>query len=143
MAKARKSVAKSGAVAKNVEVALQRLADAVKAGDAALATRSKNQKKLAAEVKRFAKRKGVLVRKRKAARVRAKKAPGADTRRALRQIEKDLGSTNKVLTKARADKGINGAELAALKTSVKQASAYAKAIAAADRSLNKGKKRAG
>ena len=137
MAKAKKKVAKSGAVEKNIAAALEKLGVAVGDGNRAVAARAKMQKPLIAQVKRLTKRKGVLTRKRKTAKGKAKSNPGVETRRALKQIEKELATTIKLLAKGRASKAVNGDELKALKTAAKQANAYQKAITHADKALKR------
>jgi len=53
----------------------------------------------------------------------------------------ELAATRKALAKTRAAKAINSPELAALKAAQRQANAYSKAIAQADKALNKPKKK--
>ena len=53
---------------------------------------------------------------------------------------KELATTKSQLIKARAAKGANAVELASLKAAQRRATAYAKAIAAAERSLGKGQR---
>ena len=53
---------------------------------------------------------------------------------------KELATTKSQLLKARTAKGINAVELSALKAAQRRASAYAKAIAQAERSLAKSAK---
>jgi len=111
------------------------------ASEKAIAVRDKDAKKLTGAVKRLSKKRATLSKRKKLAAARAKKAPGADTRSALRTVVKDLASTRKELTRAKAAKDANAMELTPLKTAFRRANAYAKAIEKADKSLNKPKKK--
>ncbi len=138
MAKARKSVASSDFVEKNLAAALEKIAVATAAGHKAVTSRSRDGKKLAVAVKRLAKRRAALVKRKKVASRRARKAGSGETRRALRQVIKELATTSKALTKAKAVRAANAGELAALKPAQRRASGYSKAIAQIDRSLRRG-----
>lgn len=131
----------SAVIRKNLEAALERLGAISADADAAVATRSKAAKKSLAEVKRMNKRRGVLLRKKKTASNRAKKAPSRETKSALRAVERELVVTRKALVKARAVKAANADELAGAKASQRQLNAYNKATAAADRALNRSRKK--
>lgn len=137
MAKAKKTLAKSSFVDKNIEVALEKLAVASAAVDSAVAVRARDAKKLAVLVKRLTKRKTTLSKRKRLAAARLKKAPSVDTRKALRVVTKELATTIKEQTKAKAAKAANGAELAALRLGQKRATGYRKGIAAVDRALTK------
>lgn len=142
MAKAKKSIAKSAAQEKGLGDALEKLAATYTAGDAAVASRSKDGKKFAAEVKKLSKRKATLTKKKKTATNRAKKEASKDNKAALRGALKDLKAVAKDLTKAQAVKKANATELSGLKATQKRLTAYTKAIAQADKALNKPKKKA-
>jgi uncharacterized protein YcfJ len=137
MAKTNRTIAKSAAVTKNIEAALASLGTACVAGDRAVATRSKDGKGLAATTKRLSRKSAILVKRKRASAKRAKATPSGETRKALRAVVKELATTKKQLVKARAAKGANAVELAALKVAQRRASAYAKAIAHAEKSLKK------
>jgi hypothetical protein len=137
MAKTNRTIAKSAAVTKNIEAALASLGTACVAGDRAVATRSKDGKGLAATTKRLSRKSAILVKRKRASAKRAKATPSGETRKALRAVVKELATTKKQLVKARAAKGANAVELAALKLAQRRASAYAKAIAHAEKSLKK------
>ncbi|MDB5214327.1 MAG: hypothetical protein JWO86_2254 [Myxococcaceae bacterium] len=137
MAKAKRAIAKSAAVTKNIETALASLGTACVAGDSAVARRSKDGKSLAAATKRLSKKRATLAKRKRISAKRARSAPSGETRRALRGVIKELATTKTQLVKARAAKGINAVELAALKDAQRRATAYAKAIAQADKSLSK------
>jgi hypothetical protein len=137
MAKKNRTIAKSAAVTKNIEAALASLGTACVAGDRAVATRSKDGKTLAATTKRLSRKSAILAKRKRVSAKRAKATPSGETRKALRAVLKELATTKKLLGKARAAKGENALELAALKVAQRRASAYAKAIAQAEKSLSK------
>ncbi len=137
MAKSKRAIAKSAAVTKNIETALASLGTACVAGDSAVATRSKDGKSLATATKRLSRKSAILVKRKRLSAKRAKASPSGETRKALRSVIKELKTTKVQLGKARTAKGINAVELAALKIAQRRATAYAKAIAQVDRSLEK------
>jgi hypothetical protein len=139
VAKAKRSIAKSDFIQRNLEIALEKLAVASAAGDRAVSVRSRDSKKIAATVKRLAKRKSALLKRRVSAKKRAKRSPSGDTRKALRSVLKELAGTTKALTKARSEKAAGATELAALKTAARRATGYSRAIARIDRALGRGK----
>lgn len=135
MAGKKRAIAKSASVTKNLETALAALGTACVAGDAAVATRSKDAKKLAATTKRLSKKRAMLAKRKRLSAKRARATPSGETRKALRAVVKELTSTKAHLVKARATKSANAAELAALKAAQRRASAYAKAIMQAEAAL--------
>ena len=137
MAKAKKAVAKSSFVEKNLQTALEKLAVATAAVDNAVTVRSRDAKKSAAVVKRLSKRKATLTKRKRLAAARVKKASSAETRGALRTVTKELATTTKELTKARAAKAANAEELKALRAAQRRTKGYNKGIAQTDRALNK------
>jgi hypothetical protein len=140
MAKKNRTIAKSAAVTKSIEAALASLGTACDAGDRAVATRSKDAKSLAAATKRLSRKRAILIKRKRISAKRAKATPSGETKKALRAVLKELATTKTQLGKARAAKGANAVELAALKAAQRQATAYAKAIAQADKSLSKAAK---
>jgi hypothetical protein len=139
MAKAKRAIAKSAAVTKSIETALASLGTACAAGDSAVAKRSKDAKSLATATKRLSRKRAILIKRKRLSAKRAKAAPSGETRRAVRAVIKELATTKTQLGKARAAKGINAVELAALKAAQRRATAYAKAIAHAEKALSKRK----
>ena len=139
MARAKKSIAKSEFVQKNLEAALEKLAIASAAGARAVAVRGREGKKLAVTVKRLAKRKATQVRRKKIASKRARKSPSGETRRALKAAVRELTGTTKALAKAKTAKAANATEFASLRTAHRRASAYGRAIAQIDRALRRRK----
>ena len=141
MATQKRPIAKSAAVEKNITVALEKLGAASTDGDKAVAARSKISKQLNTESRRLNKKRGVLLRRGKVAAAKAKATPNAEARKALRETASELAAVRKALAKNKAAKAVNTPELAALKAAQRQATAYGKAIAQADKVLNKPKKK--
>ncbi len=137
MAKSKRAIAKSAAVTKNIETALASLGVACTAGDSAVAKRSKDGKSFAAATKRLSKKRATLIKRKRLSAKRAKASPSGETRKALRSVIKELKTTKSQLIKAQAVRGVNAVELAALKIAQRRATAYAKAIAQAEKSLAK------
>jgi len=140
MAKKKRAIAKSAAVTKNIEAALASLGVASAASDDAVAKRGKDAKSLAAATKRLSKKQATLAKRKVLSAKRAKAAPSGETRKVLRAVIKELATTKSQLVKARAAKGANAVELAAMKAAQRRASAYSKAIAKAEVLLNKSAK---
>lgn len=141
MATRRRTVAKSTSVERNIATALEKLNAARRDGDRAVATRSRTSRKLSVESRRLNRRRGTLLRRKAAADKRARATPSVATRKALREAVSELAATRKALAKVRTAKAINSPELAALRAALRQADAYSKAIAQADKVLNKPTKR--
>lgn len=136
MAKKRtRGVAKSAAVEKDLETSLAKLASACEAGSKAVASRSKDAKRLATTTKRLGRKRSTLIKRKRLAAKRAKTSPSGETRKALRTTVKELAATRSLLEKTRTVKTANATELAALKATQRRASAYAKAILRAERAL--------
>ncbi|HEV7734650.1 MAG TPA: hypothetical protein VGR62_20930 [Candidatus Binatia bacterium] len=135
MAKRKKAVVKSAAVEKDLATSLAKLATAFEAGDAAVSTRSKEAKRLAATTKLLGRKRKALIKRKVLSAKRAKATPSGETRKTLRSTVKELASVRTLLGKTRAVKAANAAELAALKAAHRRATAYAKAIAQADKKL--------
>jgi len=138
----KKAVVKSAVMAKTLESALAGLATVCESGGNAVDSRAKDGKKLAASSKRLSKKRTTLGKRKKTAAARLKKDATADNRNALKAVEKELAMVSKEAAKVKKEKDANNAELSGLRDSVKRANAYAKGIAAADRVLNKPKKKA-
>jgi len=143
MAKAAKnSVVKSSVVETSISSGIASLATALGNAEKAVASRSNDAKKLAAESKKLGKKRAGLLKRKKVAATKVKKAPGADTRKALKSVESDLASVKKEIAKITPLKSANSEELNGLKVGLKRASAYMKVIGAADKVLNKKPKKA-
>jgi hypothetical protein len=139
MAKAKKTLAKSSFVETTLDTALEKLAVAEAAVDKSVSARAGDAKKLTATVKRLTKRKAALVKRKKLAADRVRKAPSGETRQALKVVVKDLAATSKELTKLRVVKAENAAELALLKVAQRRTKAFSKGIAQVERALAKKK----
>ena len=135
MAQAKK-IATASSLAKKIQVATENLLSAKNDGEAAASALEKNRKKLLAENKRLSKKRAVLTKKKRVAANRLKKTPNAENRKAATSINKELAAIKKVGDKARAASSANAAELKAVKTSLKQASAYVSVIEKAGKLLN-------
>ena len=136
MAKA-KPVVKAAALDKTINASTDSLTKAC--GDAATAVTKKTAeaKKLLAEVKRHLKKKSTLTKRSKTAAAKLKKDTNAANKKAVAAVAKELKATKAALDKARASKTVVLTELAALKAASKRLTAYTKAIAAANKVLNK------
>src|SRR3954447_9184921 len=141
MAKSKRAVAKTAAVMKNIEAAVASLEAACVAGNHAVAKRGRDAKGLAAATKRLARKSATLTKRKRLSAKRAKSAPSGETRKALRAVIKELAATKTQLVKARAAKGANAVELAALKAAQRRANAYAKAVVQVEAALNRPAKR--
>lgn len=141
MAKAKKKVASSASVNKKISSAVESLAAAWGDVQDAVATRSKAAKKMTAEVKKLSKKHATLAKRKKTAAAKHKKTATGETRKALNAVTKEIAAVKKVLSKARIEKSVHAAELAALKAGHRVAAAYTKVIEKADKVLNKPKKK--
>ena len=136
-----KAIAKSSAVNNNIEVALERLTTAFNDSANAVSVKGTENTKLATQIKRLSKKRTTLMKRKKTATTKAKKAPGVDTRKALSMVVKELTSTSNQLAKLRTQKTTVAEELTALKAGQKKATAYLTAIEKVDKVLNKPKKK--
>ncbi|VAX08620.1 hypothetical protein MNBD_GAMMA25-871 [hydrothermal vent metagenome] len=141
MPKRKVTVMKSAALEKLVSGAMGDLESASNDGAQAIATCSNESKKMLAESKRISKKRALLTRRKKAASIKLKKAPAADTRKALRDVEKELTTVKRMADKLKPAKASLAEELKGLKEGQKRASAYLKVIVRADKILNKPKKK--
>lgn len=139
--KKKKPVAKAVVVAKSLENALVNLEAAFESGTKAVVERTQTGSQLAKLVARLSKRQSALLKRKKLATARVKKEASADNKKALSDVTKELDAVKKELGKAKAPKDANNAELSHLRVSLKRATAYRKAIATADKVLNKPKKK--
>lgn len=141
MAVKKKSVVKNVSLVKVLDTTLTNLEMATTNGSAALALATKNSKKAAAEGKRLSKKRVSLIKRRKAAAAKVQKDPVVVNKNALKAVDKELAAIRKAAAKNRTIKAANFDELSGLRTSCKRLNAYSKAIAAADKVLNKPKKK--
>ena len=138
----KKSVVKNVSLVKVIDTTLANLDMATSNGSAALARATKSSKQAAAEGKRISKKRVTLIKRRKAAAAKAQKNPIAVNKSALKAVDKELAAIRKAAAKNKTVKAANFDELSGLRTSCKRLNAYTKAIAAADKVLNKPKKKA-
>ncbi|MFO7603930.1 MAG: hypothetical protein R6X06_08965 [Gammaproteobacteria bacterium] len=136
-----KKIVKASSLANTIKNATENLAAAASDGEAAASQLGSERKKLVAESKRFAKKRATLTKRKQTAASRLKKTPNADNRKALTAVSKELASVKKAGDKARAAAAANNEELKAVKTSLRQATAYLNVIEKADKVLNKPKKK--
>lgn len=141
MAVNKKPVIKSTALVKVADTSLANLEAAASNGNKALALATKTAKKLSAEAKRLSKKRISLIKRRKSAAAKAVKDPVAANKNALKAIDKELAAVRKDAAKNKVVKTNNFEELSGLRVSCRRLTAYNKAIAAADRVLNKPKKK--
>jgi len=137
----KKAVVKSAAIAKTLDSALAGLTSICEGGVKAVNERAKEAKKNAAASKRLSKKRMTLSKRKRAAAARLKKDATADNRKALSAVVKELGMVTREIAKVKKAKDANNAELAGLRATVKRATAYMKGVTAADRVLNKPKRK--
>jgi len=137
----KKAVVKSAAMAKTLDSALAGLATICDSGSKAIDSRSKDAKKFAAAFKRLSKKRLTLNKRKKALAAKIRKDASADNKKALKATEKELVTVGREIASCKKSRDANNLELSGLRDSVKRASAYAKGVAAADKKLNKPKKK--
>lgn len=136
MAKA-KPVIKAAALDRTINSSTEALSQARDAAGLAVTKKSAEAKKLTAEVKRGTKKKVMLTKRNRTAAAKMKKAGDVASKKAAAAVAKDLNAAKSALEKSRANKAVVATELAALRAAAKRLNAYTRAIAAADRILNK------
>jgi len=136
MAKA-KPIIKAAALDKKINSSAEALGNACADAATAITKKAAEAKKLTAEVKRHSKKKMTLTKRNKTATAKNKNSPNAANKKAAAAVVKELKSTKAALDKSRANKAVVTTELAALRSAAKRLNAYTKAIAAADKILNK------
>ncbi len=136
MAKA-KPVVKAAALDQTINASIDSLTNACSNAATAVTKKTAEAKILTAEIKRHTKKKATLTKKSKTAATKLKKDTNAANKKAVAAVTKELKSTKAALDKARASKAVVSTELASLKAASKRLTAYTKAIAAADKVLNK------
>ena len=132
-----KPVIKAAALDKKINSSMEALSNASASTALAITKKAVEAKKLTAEVKRHSKKKMTLTKRNKTATTKNKKLPNAANKKAAAAVVKELNSTKAALDKSRANKAVVTTELAALRAAAKRLNAYTKAIAAADKVLNK------
>jgi hypothetical protein len=141
MAVAKKTVIKNTALVKVLDTSLTNLEAANANGAKALAAATKKSKQSSAEGKRLSKKRVALIKRNKTAAAKAKKEPVAANKKALNEVVKELAAVRKEAAKNKIVRAADFAELSGLRVSCRRLTAYSKAIAAADKVLNKPKKK--
>ena len=114
----------------------QASANGIQIGDATI-----KGKNLSAEAKRLGKKRKTLNNRRNSAAAKAKKDPVVANRNALRKVARELADVRKAVAKNKPVKAANFGELSGLRISCRRLAAYGRALAAADKALNKPKKK--
>jgi hypothetical protein len=141
MAVNKKPVIKNTALVKVIDTSLANLETATTNGAKALALATKKNKQSSAEGKRRNKKRVALIKRRKTAAAKAKKDPVTANKNALKAVVKELAAIRKEVAKNKIVKAANFEELSGLRVSSRRLAAYSKALSAADRVLNKPKKK--
>lgn len=136
MAKA-KTVIKATALDKTIDASTESLSKAHGHASAAVTKKTAEAKKLTVEVKRHTKKKATLAKRIKTATTKFKKDANAANKKAVAAVTKEMITIKSALDKSRAHKALVALELSALKAASKRLTAYTKAVAAADKILNK------
>lgn len=132
-----KALIKGGALEKLVDSAVDNMKTALASGSAAIDARSKEVKSLNNLSARLRKKRAALLKRKKATSSKLKKSPNAESRKLLRDVERELISVRKDLGKTTSAKEAASGELSVLKSNFKKASLYSKGIEKADKALNK------
>ena len=138
----KKPVTKNSVIANSIDSAVYNLEVALEKADKAVTARSNESKKLLNESRRLRKRRTTQIGKKKRAIAADKKNSSADSRKAVRTITSELAATRKALDKTTTTRQAVLEELSGLKDSQKMLNAYVKGIYAADRAIERSKKKA-
>ncbi len=141
MAVTKKTVIKNAALVKVIDTSLANLEAATANGAKALALATKNSKQSSTEARRLSKKRVTLIKRRKTAAAKAQKDPIAANKKALNAVDKELAAIRKAAAKNKVVKAARFEELSGLRVSCRRLSAYSKAVIAADKVLNKPKKK--
>lgn len=136
MAKA-KPVIKAAALSKTLDAHAESLSKASSHAFIAVTKKTAEAKKLTADVKRHTKKKATLAKRVKTAAARLRKDANATNKKAAAAVTKELNGIKSALDKSRAHKALVAMELSALNAAKKRLDSYTKAVAAADKVLNK------
>ncbi len=141
MAANKKPVIKNTALVRVIDTSLANLEAATTNGAKALALATKKSKQSSAEGKRLNRKRVALIKRRITAGNKAKKNPDAANKKALTAVNRELAAIRKAVAKNKIVKAANFEELSGLRVSCRRLAAYMKTLAAADRVLNKPKKK--
>lgn len=137
----KKPVARNTVIANSIDNAVSNLEVALEKVNKAVTTRSAESKKLLNESRRLRKRHAAQMKRKQRAIAAEKKNSTADTRKTVRTTTSELNATKKALAKTTATRQAIVEELAGLKDSQKNVAAYVKGIYAADRAIERSKKK--
>ena len=137
----KKPVTRNSVIANSIDSAVNNLESALEKANKAVAVRSAESKKLLNESRRLRKRHTTQMNRKRRAIAAEKKNSSADTRKAVRLATAELNATKKALEKTSSTRQAILEELAGLKKSQKNASAYVKGIYAADRAIARSTKK--
>ncbi len=141
MAVKKKPVIKNAALAKVIDTSLANLEAATANGAKALALATKKSKQSSAEGKRLSKKRVALIKRSKTAAAKVKKDPVAANNNALKTVVKELAAIRKEVAKNKIVRVANFEELSGLRVNCRRLATYGKALTAADKVLNKPKKK--
>ena len=143
MAVKKKSIkdVKGAASHKAVDSAVATINDIAASATNAVIAVDKEYKKLQKTAKSLSRKRATLMRKTRTAAKRLKKDVSVANKKAVAVIKKDVAAVKKEAEKVNKLKSTVSEELAALKAASKRAVAYAKSVTAADKVLNKPKKK--
>ena len=141
MAASKKPVTRNSVIASSIDNAVYNLEAALEKADKAVVVRSAESKKLLNESRRLRKRRTTQMNRKKRAIAADKKNSTGDTRKAVRAVTSELNATNKAITKTSSARQVVLEELAGLKDSQKMLSGYVKGLYAADRAIERAKKK--
>ena len=136
-----KPVTRNSVIANSITSAVSNLESALEKVNKAVVVRSAESKKLLNESRRLRKRRQTQMNKKKRAIAADQKNSTGDTRKAIRAITSELNATNKAITKTTTTRQAVLEELTGLKDSQKMVSGYVKGIYAADRAIERAKKK--
>jgi hypothetical protein len=141
MAASKKPVARNTVIANSIISAVNNLEVALEKANRAVTARSAESRKLLNESRRLRKRHAAQMKRKQRAIAAEKKNSTADTRKTVRTTTSELNATKKALAKATTTRHAVLEELAGLKDSQKNVAAYVKGIYAANRAIEKSKKK--
>lgn len=137
----KKPVTRNTVIASSISSAVYNLEAALEKVNRAVTVRSAESKKMLNESRRLRKRQAAQMNRKKRAIAAEKKTSTADTRKAVRTATSELNATKKAVAKVASARQLVLDELTGLKASQKNVAAYVKGIYAADRAIEKSKKK--
>lgn len=138
----KKTVTRNSAIASTIENSVCNLELALDKANKAVSVKSAESKKLMSESRRLKKRRMSLMGKKKRAIAANRKNSTGETRKSVRTLTSELATTKKMLVKVTTSRQAVLDELSGLKESQKTLAAYMRGILAANRVIEKAKKKA-